>query len=446
MNPLRVTLSSLAVLLLPLALLATGAAPAQAATYRLDRTISDTRITESSGLARSTWSSSVLWTHNDSGDLNRIFAIAADGTTKATYTLAGANANDWEDIASGPAHSLWVADTGDNDRVRSAVAIYKVTEPQTLATGTLAATKYVLTYPDGAHDAEGLMVHPVTGRVYLVSKQATGAAIYVAPATLSANTANLLTRVADAPAYVTAAAFAPNGVGFVLVDYWKAHIYAGLGAAPSSFAKPSLFQGESVEVSGDGQTIYLGSEGGNSPVYATAWPSTTSLNLTPGSSSTAATGTSFTDGQVATTFTLPRTTNLGGGVYAGALMRGAGSSTGYAARARFAADGSITLSVTRNVAGAAEAPLGSSAVLPTRFAAGSAIRVESSVSGTTAVTISVRAYAAGATVPAWQLTVTDSSASRLTTAAAPRVWGYLSSSAVGALALPYSGTTVTVVR
>ena len=40
----------------------------------------------------------------------------------------------------------------------------------------------------------------------------------------------------------------------------------------------------------------------------------------------------------ATTFTLPRTTNLGGGVYAGALMRGAGSSTGYAARARFAAD------------------------------------------------------------------------------------------------------------
>lgn len=439
-------MSCLAVLTVPVALVVTGAAPAQAATYRLDRTLADPRITESSGLARSTWSSTVLWTHNDSGDLNRIFAVAADGTTTATYTLTGATANDWEDMASGPAHSLWVADTGDNDRVRSAVAIYKVTEPQTLATGSLPATRYVLTYPDGAHDAEGLMVNPVTGRVYLVSKQATGAAIYAAPATLSTNSPNLLAKVADAPAYVTAAAFAPDGSQFVLVDYWKAHIYAGLGATPLSFAKPSLFQGESVEVSADGKTIYQGSEGPNSPIYTTAWPSTTALNLTPGTSATAATATSFTDGQVGTTFTLPRTTNLGGGVYAGALLRGSGSSTGYGARARFAADGSIVLSVTRNVTGAAEVSLGSSATLPTRFAAGSAIRVESTISGTSPVTVSVRAYAAGATAPAWQLTVTDAAASRLTGAAAPRVWGYLSSSAVGSLSLPYTAPTITVVR
>lgn len=60
----------------------------------------------------------MLWTHNDSGDLDRIFTIAASSTTKATYTLAGANANDWEDIASGPAHSLWVANTADDDRVQ----------------------------------------------------------------------------------------------------------------------------------------------------------------------------------------------------------------------------------------------------------------------------------------------------------------------------------------
>ena len=98
-------------------------APLQAAeksgTYWLDRTITDDNIRESSGLAMSHFESGLLWTHNDSGGGQLIYAVAKSGSTAATVTLAGAGSRDWEDIASGPDHTLWVGDIGDNAEART---------------------------------------------------------------------------------------------------------------------------------------------------------------------------------------------------------------------------------------------------------------------------------------------------------------------------------------
>src|SRR6185369_14434409 len=117
----------------------------------------DDRIAESSGLAAATREPAVWFTHNDSGDVARVFAVGADGRTLATYRLAGAEAIDWEDMAAAPAAdgtpTLWLADIGDNDARRDSVTVYAAPEPLVRRGGdgterTLPATAYRLRYPD----------------------------------------------------------------------------------------------------------------------------------------------------------------------------------------------------------------------------------------------------------------------------------------------------------
>ncbi len=250
-----------------------GSTTAQAGTIgTLDRRIVTSLITESSGLARSTYDRPTVWTHNDSGGTARIYAIGQDGATQAVVTLAGVRARDWEDISNGPDHALWVGDIGDNRKTRSTIQVYKLTEPATLATQTVAATKYELAYPDGRHNAEGLMVHPVTGRVYVVSKSPFGGAIYAAPPVLSTTSVNRLTRVASTPLKITAAAFSPDGSRFALCNYATAYVYRTFGGVATVMKKPSLNQGESLEFTADGTTLLMGSEGLASPVLRTVLP------------------------------------------------------------------------------------------------------------------------------------------------------------------------------
>ena len=77
----------------------------------------DSRITESSGLVAGS-RSDLLFTHNDSGDVARFFAVDRTGRTRATYRLRGVQARDWEDIARGPGGTLWLGDIGDNSASR----------------------------------------------------------------------------------------------------------------------------------------------------------------------------------------------------------------------------------------------------------------------------------------------------------------------------------------
>jgi hypothetical protein len=247
-------------------------APRASASVTLDRTIHNDAVVESSGLARSTYARRLLWTHNDKGDSPRLFGIGSRGDTRAVVKLSGARSIDWEDIASGPDHALWVADIGDNAGSRSYISVYRVTEPEVLANGDLSATRYDFTYPDGRHDAEALMVDPRDGRVYIVSKERDGGAIYRAPLELATDGSNPLTEVASAPANITGASFAPDGSWFVLCNYSSAYVYTELGSTPRRVAKPDLEQGESIEVDRDGAAFFVGSEGADSPVYRVPVP------------------------------------------------------------------------------------------------------------------------------------------------------------------------------
>ena len=138
-------------------------------------TLKDKSISESSGLAASRLTPGAYWTHNDSGDGPFVYAFNTRGDSLGVFRVAGAQARDWEDMGVGPGPQagksyLYLGDIGDNNKVREEIVVYRAPEPA-LTTATRKLTKarpgttepaeaIRLRYPDGAHDAETLLVHP----------------------------------------------------------------------------------------------------------------------------------------------------------------------------------------------------------------------------------------------------------------------------------------------
>ncbi len=150
-------------------------------------TISDERINEASGLVASHMNPGVLWTHNDSGDDPRFYAIDESGNLLAVVDLLDVYRGDWEDMALGrnPETDAWqliAGNVGDNSHERDDVHIHFIDEPvvavgQALVELEIPALTIHVTYPDGEMlDCESLMVDPVTQDLYLVSKDYDGRA------------------------------------------------------------------------------------------------------------------------------------------------------------------------------------------------------------------------------------------------------------------------------
>ncbi|AIR99020.1 hypothetical protein [Streptomyces glaucescens] len=258
------------------AALVTGALampPASAAEAGEGFTIKDPRITESSGLAASRQHPGIYWTHNDSDDGAHLYAVdSRTGETVATLTLTGVGSpRDVEAISIGPDDQIYVGDIGDNlGGSWPHVWIYRLPEPKTLKDATVPATQYVVTYADGARDAESLVVHPRTGRVYIVDKDERGSHLYQGPPELTASGGNVFTRVADVPDLeATDAALSPDGERLVVRSYFGAVAYDWNGGRierTGRLSVPFLGQGESVTYTADGSRLMYGAEGAGSSV------------------------------------------------------------------------------------------------------------------------------------------------------------------------------------
>jgi len=238
--------------------------------------IDDPRVVESSGLAGSQRQAGVLWTHNDSGDAARLFAIGRDGRVLATLQLAGVRARDWEAMAAGRddhgAPALFVGDIGDNQDVWPSVTVYRVAEPARLHDATVRAERFRLRYADGPRNAEALLVDPRGNRLYVASKDEAGGSLYQAPAELRSDRVNLLRRVGRVPAQVTDGAWSPDGRTIVLRDYQAAHVFAASGGRLATVALPLQVQGESIAFSPDGRDLLVGSEGAGSEIWRVPLP------------------------------------------------------------------------------------------------------------------------------------------------------------------------------
>ncbi|TDC34587.1 hypothetical protein E1211_17195 [Micromonospora sp. 15K316] len=182
---------------------------------------------------------------------------------------------DTEDLAVGADGTIWVADVGDNDRSRATIAVWK------LAPGADRPVLYRMTYPDGPHDAEAMLVTG-DGRPVVVTKFSanlyaptgalrSGGSVPLAkvgrvalPASTTSNPYGLLGRSA-----VTGAATAPDGRRVVLRTYADAFefdvaggdvIAALTGGTPRATPLPDEPQGESISYSADGRSLLTVSE------------------------------------------------------------------------------------------------------------------------------------------------------------------------------------------
>jgi hypothetical protein len=243
-------------------------------------TITDSRITESSGLARDP-DAGGYWTVNDSGSGAVAYALSTSGEVTGTLEYR-ADPVDVEAVAMHDGR-LYVADIGDNAAQRDVVTVYYFSEAR--AGGeSVPYRSWEFRYPDGAHDAETLLVDD-DGRLYIVTKGVTGA-VYAAPSTPKRTAVNLLERVGDAPAAVTDGTFLPGGDRIALltalgrVEVLDANSYQKVDQVDL----PAQDQPESLAVSLTGKSLLVGSEGKDSRVYAVPLPSgssTASPSATP---------------------------------------------------------------------------------------------------------------------------------------------------------------------
>lgn len=246
----------------PFAFGVASAAPADdAARGHEVATVADPAIVESSGLVVG---GGLAVTMNDSGDSARVFTVdLRTGETVGTTDFDD-DATDLESLAPAGDGHVWVGDTGDNSKNRKDIEVTRV--PVGPGDREVAGETYHLRYPDGAQDAEALLAHPSTGRLYLVTKAAMGGTVYAAPARLDADRPNTLTAVGDAPALVTDGSFHPDGTHIVLRTYFDATVLTFPGLEPvAEFGLPEQQQGEGLAVSGDGR-VYLSSEGAGQPI------------------------------------------------------------------------------------------------------------------------------------------------------------------------------------
>ncbi|MDN5896605.1 MAG: hypothetical protein L0H93_21615, partial [Nocardioides sp.] len=206
-------------------------------------TFSDPDIVESSGLVVT---DDVVVTANDSGDSARIFVVdLATGDTLGTVTYDG-EGRDVEALAPAGDGRVWVGDIGDNFAAEDHVEVHRV--PIAQADSSVEGETFDLAYPDGAKDAEALLAHPVTDRLYIASKAVLGGGFYAAPKDLDASSTNQLEKIgSDVPGLVTDGAFFPDGKHLILRNYNQAFVLAFPSMQEvGSFSLPAQAQGEGV--------------------------------------------------------------------------------------------------------------------------------------------------------------------------------------------------------
>ena len=165
--------------------------------------IENDEILEASGIASSRFNQNILWTHNDSGDENRIFAMDINGNHIGEFFLNDTENRDWEDIAIGPGPMegvdyIFIGDIGDNRSENDVKRLYRFAEPQVSMENQSSVINIdsiesiSFQYEDGNRDAETLIVDPLTKDIIIISKREESAVhIYLLP--FPHDTENVLT-------------------------------------------------------------------------------------------------------------------------------------------------------------------------------------------------------------------------------------------------------------
>ena len=201
------------------------------------------------------------------------------GRSRRVYRITGATVEDWEAMAVGPCPGgscLFIADIGDNSAKRQSITVYRLTEPSGKDASVAGADVIQLKYPDGAHDAEALLVTP-DGTMLIVTKGETGPVnAYRVPANARPGATVTLERIggsiqgkAAQDQRITDGAVSPDGqwvalrsrgslVFFRTTDFLEGQWNEARRVDLAALREP---QGEGVAL-GSTNTVYLAGEGG----------------------------------------------------------------------------------------------------------------------------------------------------------------------------------------
>jgi len=235
-------------------------------------TVADGRLAELSGLVAD---ADAWYAIGDGGDAAGVVVLGKDCVAQREIT-SSTDPYDVEDLARAADGTFWLADTGDNSKQRETIALISLTPDGQSAL-------YRLTYPDGAHDAEALLLD-AAGTPYVVTKSPLGtAAVYAPAAALASPGPTPLRRVAsvslsptDTPGgpvpgvvgsvTVTGAASTVDGSVVALRTYTDAYLYpvtggdlpAAFDAKPVRVPLPNEVQGEAIAFDPGGDLVSAG--------------------------------------------------------------------------------------------------------------------------------------------------------------------------------------------
>lgn len=245
--------------------------------------VTDPRLPEISGLAVA---GDHLLVMNDGGDHIAVYVLDPACHVVDVRTAA-VDPYDPEDMALAADGTIWLADIGDNNQTRSTVALLALRPDG-------AARVYRLSYPDGAHDAESLLLAP-DGTPYLVTKEVLGASgVYRPTAPLDPGKTVPLAKVTTVTfgltgteggpvgrageLMATGGAVSGDGRFLALRTYTDAYVWpligsdvvGALGRPATRIALPPSRQGEAIAFATDNRSLVVSGE--QLPVDVTVVP------------------------------------------------------------------------------------------------------------------------------------------------------------------------------
>lgn len=241
-------------------------------------TLDNKTIDEASGMVMSILHENHFWTHNDSGDDSRLFLVNNVAQYQVTCTLKGAVNRDWEDIAAAKEQvtgksRIFVGDIGDNNAVHDCGFIYILDEPAVLSNENIIVNNYdkiTFKYQDGKRDAETLMVDPLTGDIYIVSKRESSVHLYQIKYPYNFTDTITANKLLSIPfTQIVSGDISADGSGILLKNYSKVWFWPrknGKSIADVFSLKPYETtyiqepQGEAICWSRDGKSFFTISE------------------------------------------------------------------------------------------------------------------------------------------------------------------------------------------
>jgi hypothetical protein len=137
------------------------------------------RLDEASAAAVSRRHDGIVYTINDSGNEEVLYAFDTTGNAMGRWVMRRTRNRDWEALAATPcttdpaASCILVGDVGDNSLSRPTILIYQVREPDSLAFGSvgeLHSDSLIVRFADGPHNVES-MVRAADGGILLFPKE-----------------------------------------------------------------------------------------------------------------------------------------------------------------------------------------------------------------------------------------------------------------------------------